>query len=140
PGDGDLLTCLALVLMYGGGDPRDAWAELTQRAQADGARSASVELAAGQLALTFDPMLAVRHARRATELAPQTIDSWISLAKALVATGDADGAFEILDQLSGAPVVHQKVLALHATASRVKIGRASCRQSGKSRDAAVGVP
>lgn len=123
PGDSDLLTCLALVLMYGGGDPRDAWDELTQRAQAGGARSASVELAAGQLALRFDPMLAVSNARRATELAPHTIDSWISLAEALVATGDADGAFEILDQLSGAPVVHQKVLALHATASRVK-GRA----------------
>lgn len=120
PGDGDLLTCLALVLMYGGGDPREAWAELTQRAKAGGARSASVELAAGQLALTFDPALAIGHARRATELAPQTIDSWISLAEALVATGDADGAFEILDQLSGAPAVHQKVLALHATASRVK--------------------
>lgn len=120
PGDGDLLTCLALVLMYGGGAAREAWSELTQRAQAGDARSATVELAAGQLALTFDPALAVGHARRATELAPQTIEPWISLAEALVALGDADGAFEILDQLSGAPVVHQKVLALHATASRVK--------------------
>jgi len=120
PGDGDLLTCLAVVLMYGGGDPLEAWTELTRRAQAGAARSATVELAAGQLALTFDPALAVGHARKATELAPQTLEPWINLAEALVASGDADGAFEILNQLSGAPAPHQKVLALHATASRVK--------------------
>lgn len=120
PGDGDLLTCLAVVLMYGGGDAREAWTELTRRAQAGGARSATVELAAGQLALTFDPALAVGHARKAAELAPQTLDPWISVAEALVALGDADGAFEILNQLSATPAPHQKVLALHATASRVK--------------------
>lgn len=33
PGDAELLTCLAVVLLYGGADPREAWDELTRRAR-----------------------------------------------------------------------------------------------------------
>ncbi|MBD7939868.1 putative 2OG-Fe(II) oxygenase [Brevundimonas guildfordensis] len=119
PGDPDLLTCLSVVLMYGGADPRDAWAELTQRAREGGTRAATVELAAGQLALAFDPALATDHARAATELAPNTLDPWVNLAEALIASGDVEGARDILRELLRAPTPDQKVLALHATASRL---------------------
>lgn len=120
PGDADLLTCLAVVLMYGGADPQEAWGELTGRARDGGARAATVEMAAAQLALKFDPVLAADHARAATTLAPGVIEGWTGLAEALIASGDPDGALEILRQLLAAPFVDQKVLALHATASRVK--------------------
>lgn len=120
PADADLLTCLAVVLMYGGADPREAWGELTRRARESGVRAATVEMAAGQLALKFDAALAVDHARVATQLAPGVIETWANLAEALIASGDPDGALEILRQLAAAPVADQKVLALHATASRLK--------------------
>lgn len=120
PTDAELLTCLAVVLMYGGADPREAWGELTRRARDGGVRAAMVEIAAGQLALKFDPALAVDHARAATQAAPNTLEPWTSLAEAMIASGDADGAMEILRQLLAAPIPDQKVLALHATASRLK--------------------
>jgi hypothetical protein len=64
PNDAELLTCLAVVLMYGGADPREAWGELTRRVRDGGVRAAMVEMAAGQLALKFDPALAVDHCAR----------------------------------------------------------------------------
>jgi len=120
PNDAELLTCLAVVLIYGGADPREAWGELTRRAREGGVRAATVEIAAGQLALKFDPALAVDHARAATQAAPNTLEPWTSLAEAMIASGDPDGAMEILCQLLAAPIPDQKVLALHATASRLK--------------------
>lgn len=120
PTDAELLTCLAVVLMYGGADPREAWGELTRRARDGGVQAAMVEMAAGQLALKFDPALAVDHARAATQAAPNTLEPWTSLAEAMIASGDPDGALEILRQLLAAPIPDQKVLALHATASRLK--------------------
>ena len=120
PNDAELLTCLAVVLIYGGADPREAWGELTRRAREGGVRAATVEIAAGQLALKFDPALAVGHAHAATQAAPNTLEAWTSLAEAMIASGDPDGAMEILRQLLAAPTPDQKVLALHATASRLK--------------------
>ncbi len=122
PGDAELLTCLAVVLVYGGADPREAWGELTRRAREGGVRAATVEAAASRLALKFDFALALDHARAATQLEPGVIESWANLAEVLIASGAADEALEILRPLLAAPGADQKVLALHATASRVKGG------------------
>lgn len=122
PGDAELLTCLAVVLLYGGADPREAWDELTRRAREGGVRAATVEVAASKFALKFDMGVALDHARAATQLEPGVIESWANLAEILIASGAADEALEILRQLLAAPGADQKVLALHATASRVKGG------------------
>lgn len=119
PDDPALLECLAIVLKYTGVAPMEAWRQLTGRAAQAGVRAGAVELAASQLALDFDPQLAVRHAQAATQLSPQSLSAWTGLAQALTAAGALDQALELLAQLCAAPAPDQKALALYSTVMRL---------------------
>lgn len=119
PADPGLLECLAVVLKYTGVEPREAWTRVTDRAAVAGLRAGAVELAASQLALEFDPVLAVSHARAATQLTPLNVGAWTGLAEALLAANALDEALDLLTQLGALPEPDQKALALYSTALRL---------------------
>lgn len=114
-----ILKGLAVFNEYVGMEPRGIWQDLEARYRKGGVSSVQVELAASHVALRFDPDLALRHAERAVQLAPQDFSAWTMLAQSQLVSGQMQQALEVLPQILQAQPYDQTVLALNATASRV---------------------
>lgn len=143
PGSAVLLQALSIFNLYVGMPPKDVWQDLVERIDKGQVRAVPTETSAANLALEFDPSLAVEHAQRATEIDQTDLAAWIALAKALLVTGKGAEAAEILASLLQAAPQDQLVLALHATAMRL-LGRPDPlgldRADGLIRAAPIDVP
>ena len=80
--------------------------------------SLDLNVAAVQAALQFDPPLALEHARTLADQAPQWSESRILLADALMASGKAVEAIQVVDALLVAEPYNQHAIGLKGSALR----------------------
>jgi len=100
------------------GDARAAYAVLHE-APGEMRATPIVEAIAAQLAIHFDPALALEHARRAYDAAPDLQAAVTALCQAQLAAGDAEGAARSAMVLRARWSLNQHGIALLATAWRM---------------------
>ena len=122
PASSGLLQALGVFNLYVGMAPREVWQDLTQRLDRAKLSTVETEVAAVNLAIEFDPAIALAHAQRATEIDPSSVISWTNMAKAQLVAGHYAEASEILAGLVQVVPQDQTVLALHAATMR-QLGR-----------------
>lgn len=119
PANSALLRALAVFNAYVGMNSQQVHADLLQRVEQAGLRDASVQVAASHLALDFDTGVAMAHAAKAVEIAPNDLGAWTAVAKCHLVRGEAEDAVAIMEKLVAAVPRDQATLAIHATAMRL---------------------
>lgn len=117
-----LLQALGQFNAYVGMEPQAVVKDLVAQRDKGGVRDAALDIAIANLALDYDPDLALTYAQSATQIASHEVSAWSMLAKCQLVLGRVEEASDILGQLMAVASHDQVVVALHATAMRLSEG------------------